>query len=79
MRAVLDDSNNSVGKKIRNAETAKVPYSIVLGEKEVASGKLPIRIRSDIANDSGEAEYEAKDLMDKIVVETTTRANKSTL
>ena len=79
VRAVLDDSNNSVGKKIRNAEIAKVPYSVVLGEKEVASGKLPVRIRSDINEKGNEAEYEPKDLIDKIVDEIRLRTTKSTL
>jgi threonyl-tRNA synthetase len=79
VRVTLDDSNNSVGKKIRNAETAKVPYSVVLGDKEVQSGKLPVRIRSDINNDNGEVTLKSNELIDKIVVEITTCANKSTL
>jgi len=39
----LDNSSMTVGKKIRNAEMAKIPYMIVLGEKEVKSDLLPIR------------------------------------
>ena len=35
IRAHLDDSNESVGKKIRNAGKMKVPYQLVLGDKEI--------------------------------------------
>jgi threonyl-tRNA synthetase len=34
LRLTVDDSNESVGKKIRASEVAKVPYTIVIGEKE---------------------------------------------
>jgi threonyl-tRNA synthetase len=79
VRVVLDDSNNSVGKKIRGAETSKVPYSVVVGEKEVESGKLPVRIRSDIVDKNTTVDYKPAELIEKIVIETTTRALKSTL
>jgi threonyl-tRNA synthetase len=49
IRAELDDSNESVGKKIRAAEIMKVPYTIVIGGKEVESGKVIPRVRSDLA------------------------------
>jgi threonyl-tRNA synthetase len=49
LRLVIDNANESVGKKIRNAETAKVPYTIVLGEKEIASREVVPRIRKDMA------------------------------
>ena len=79
VRATLDDSNNSVGKKIRNAEIAKVPYSVVLGEKEVESGKLSVRIRKDIVLNDSEAEYDPESLIRKIADETLGRCSKSTL
>ncbi len=49
MRAEVDNSNESVGKKIRSAEVAKVPYTVVIGEKEVAGGQVVPRIRKDMA------------------------------
>jgi len=49
LRAELDDSNESVGKKIHNAEAMKVPYTVVIGGKEVESGQLSPRGRSDLA------------------------------
>lgn len=48
IRATLDDSNESVGKKIRDAEVMKVPYTVVIGGKEVESGRLGPRGRKDL-------------------------------
>ena len=80
VRATIDDSNNSVSKKIRNAETWKVPYSIVIGEKEAESGMLPLRIRGDLnMNPDGEHIYDAEKLMKAIADESRNRAGKSTL
>ncbi|MBI5467247.1 MAG: threonine--tRNA ligase, partial [Candidatus Kerfeldbacteria bacterium] len=45
LRATLDDANESVGYKIRRAEKQKVPYMIVVGDKERALTKLTIRVR----------------------------------
>lgn len=49
IRLTIDNSNESVGKKIRAAEVAKVPYTIVVGEKEISSGEVVPRIRKDMA------------------------------
>jgi threonyl-tRNA synthetase len=43
VRVLLDDSKESVGKKIRNAEMQKIPYMLVVGDKEIESGKLSVR------------------------------------
>jgi len=48
LRIEVDNSNESVGKKIRNAELMKVPYTIVVGEKEIETGQVIPRIRKDI-------------------------------
>ncbi len=45
IRVELDDSNESLGKKIRNAKVAKVPYLVVIGDQEVADKKLTIESR----------------------------------
>ncbi|GHU08238.1 threonine--tRNA ligase [Alphaproteobacteria bacterium] len=79
IRVGLDDSNNSVGKKIRSAEVAKVPYSVALGEKEVESGKLSVRVRGDIDSGSGEKVYATNDLVKKIADEITDRVKTTTL
>ncbi len=43
IRAELDDRNEKIGKKIRDTEVAKVPYMLVIGEKEVNEKKVSIR------------------------------------
>lgn len=64
LRAELDDSNETVGKKILHAEQMKVPYTIVVGEKEVQSGQLTPRLRSDLAGD--DKPYSVEELLQKI-------------
>ncbi|MEX1059315.1 MAG: threonine--tRNA ligase, partial [Candidatus Saccharimonadales bacterium] len=48
LRAELDDSNETVAKKILEAEKMKVPYMVVIGEKEVQSNNVAPRHRSDL-------------------------------
>ncbi|HET7827466.1 MAG TPA: threonine--tRNA ligase [Candidatus Saccharimonadales bacterium] len=48
LRVELDNSNESLGKKIRDAEVMKVPYTLVIGPKEVESGKFKLRQRHDL-------------------------------
>ena len=44
----IDDSDDSLGKRIRNAEKQKTPYIIVVGEKEQTEGSVSIRQRGNI-------------------------------
>jgi threonyl-tRNA synthetase len=43
IRALLDDRNETIGKKIRESEISKVPYMIILGEKEAESETVSLR------------------------------------
>jgi threonyl-tRNA synthetase len=43
VRVEIDDRNEKIGKKIRDTEMLKVPYMLVIGEKEVAENKLSVR------------------------------------
>lgn len=45
IRSKLIDANETVGYKIRNAEKQKVPYMLVIGDKEMNSSKLAVRLR----------------------------------
>lgn len=45
IRIEIDDRNESVGRKIRDAELQKVPYIIVVGDKEIADNNLSVRSR----------------------------------
>ena len=51
IRADIDDRDESVGKKIREAGMDWVPFVIVLGDAEVESGNLTITIRKESAKD----------------------------
>lgn len=46
IRAVTDRSNEKLGAKIREASLQKVPYMLVVGEKEAGSGSVSVRVRS---------------------------------
>ncbi len=43
IRVETDDRNEKIGKKIREAELGRVPYMLVVGEKEMNEGKLSVR------------------------------------
>ncbi|MFA6073772.1 MAG: aminoacyl--tRNA ligase-related protein [Candidatus Woesearchaeota archaeon] len=47
VRIDIDDSNDSLGKKIANANKEWIPYVAVIGNKEMESGKLMVNIRED--------------------------------
>jgi len=45
LRAVLDDSNETLSYRIRNAELQKTPYVAVVGQREVDAGTVAVRTR----------------------------------
>ncbi len=45
IRADVDESTESVGKKIRAGEMAKIPYLLVVGDKEIDGTELTVRVR----------------------------------
>jgi threonyl-tRNA synthetase len=45
IRTTIDASNESMGKKIRAAKTERLPYFVVIGDKEVASGGVTLEAR----------------------------------
>ncbi|MEX2010437.1 MAG: threonine--tRNA ligase, partial [Parcubacteria group bacterium] len=47
IRAEMDASDETLGKKIRNAKTEKVPYSLVIGDKEVEGNKVTVESRDN--------------------------------
>lgn len=47
IRADYDDRPERVQKKIRDAEKEWIPYIIVLGEREIGSEEVPVRVRED--------------------------------
>ena len=47
LRVHIDDRNEKIGYKIREAQLHKVPYMLVIGQKEVDENKVSIRSRKD--------------------------------
>lgn len=43
VRAVVDDRNEKIGKKIRDNELKKIPYMLIVGEKEMEEGAVSVR------------------------------------
>jgi threonyl-tRNA synthetase len=50
IRAFVDDRSEKIGKKIRDTELKKVPYMLILGEKEEADGTVSVRKQGDAEN-----------------------------
>lgn len=47
-RAVVDERNEKTGRKIRDAETAKIPFMLIVGEKEEADGTVAVRRHGNV-------------------------------
>jgi threonyl-tRNA synthetase len=43
IRGLLDDRDEKVGRKIRDAETKKIPYMLIVGEREASEGLVAVR------------------------------------
>ena len=46
VRAELDAANETLNKRIRQAQTRKVPYMLIAGDREVEEGQVSVRLRS---------------------------------
>ena len=46
LRVEMDESNEKLGAKIRDAQLKKVPYMLVVGEKEASTGSVSLRKRT---------------------------------
>lgn len=79
IRFSTDASNESVSKKIRNAELMKVPYAVVVGEKEVETSEITPRLRADLAGDDSAESRSTTDFITAIQSEVTSRSQESTL
>lgn len=79
LRVTTDNTNESVGKKIRAAEVMKVPYVIVAGEKEIGGSELVPRIRKDLAVSEDIKHYTAEEFLHTVANEAKTRVSKSSM
>ena len=79
LRVKVDNSNESVGKKIRDAEIWKVPYTVVIGDKEIESDRLIPRIRKDMEVIAAHPEMNFADFLKSVANEAKGRTTKSSL
>jgi len=47
LRVEVDDSDDRMGAKIRRAQLQRIPYMLVVGDREVRSGTVSLRLRSE--------------------------------
>lgn len=47
IRGFIDDRTESIGKKIRDNELKKIPLLLIIGEKEMDSGSVSVRVQGD--------------------------------
>lgn len=45
IRVEVDDASETLGKRIRNSEMAKIPYTLIVGDKEIESNSVNVRTR----------------------------------
>lgn len=57
IRALIDDRSETIGKKIRENELKRIPFIIVVGEKEADSGKISVRRQGE--GDKGQMPVES--------------------
>lgn len=79
LRLVIDNDSESVGKKIRSAELAKVPYTLVIGEKEITSGEVTPRIRKDMSVNPDVKAVTVDELLKTVAHEAKSRVHKTSL
>ena len=77
VRVEVDNDNESVGKKIRASEMWKVPYTIVIGEKELAGGDLMPRIRKDLEVQPDHKGVSIDEFLNTVLNESKTRVSKT--
>jgi threonyl-tRNA synthetase len=71
LRAELDDRSESVARKIRDAELRKIPYMLVVGDREQDAGE--VALREHRRGDAGSVAIEA--LIDRLADEVRTRVS----
>jgi len=47
VRGYIDDRSETIGKKIRDTELKKIPFMLIVGEKEEAEGQVALRVQGD--------------------------------
>ena len=72
IRALIDNRNETIGKKIRDAQLSKFPYMLIVGEKEATENTVSVRNRVD--GDTGSLTLET--FLEKIQAEINASSSK---
>jgi len=72
IRALVDDRNEKIGRKIRDNEMKRIPYMLIVGEKEAENGEVSVRKQG--SGDQGTMKFE--DFAKKISEEVQNMINK---
>ncbi|NDV81413.1 threonine--tRNA ligase [Bacteroides sp. 51] len=56
IRAIVDDRNEKIGRKIRDNEMKRIPYMLIVGEKEAENGEVSVRKQGE--GDKGTMKFE---------------------
>jgi threonyl-tRNA synthetase len=66
VRAIIDDRNEKIGRKVRDNELKRIPYMVIVGEKEQAEGSVAVRKQG--VGDQGTMTFEnfAKKINDEV-------------
>ena len=66
VRAIVDDRNEKIGKKIRDNQMKKIPYMLIVGEKEVENEEVSVRKHGENDNISMKITTFAAQLTDEV-------------
>ena len=66
VRAIVDDRNEKIGRKIRDNEMKRIPYLLVVGEKEAENGEVSIRKHGEGDQGSMKIEEFGKNIAEEV-------------
>ena len=69
VRAVIDDRNEKIGRKIRDTELKRTPYMVIVGEKEMEEGLVSMRKQGGGEQATMSMEDFAKRINDEVAVQ----------
>ena len=66
IRAIVDDRNEKIGRKIRDNEMKRIPYMLIVGEKEAENGEVSVRKQGEGDQGSLKIEDFAKNISEEV-------------
>jgi threonyl-tRNA synthetase len=66
IRAIVDDRNEKIGRKIRDNELKRIPYMLIVGEKEAENGEVSVRKQGEGDKGSIKIEEFGKNIAEEV-------------